>query len=97
MTLIEDAHCIFEQGLAEHDPVAVFLLTSGAYAKPGELTRLEQHFPETAAYIKKIERESGCPWRWEEAPPRRLSDEVGTLEDEFQPLCTSCNVRGRGA
>lgn len=68
----------------------------GAYAKPGELARLEQHFPETAEYIKRIECESGCPWRWEEAPPRRLLDKVGTSKDEFQPLCTSCNARGRG-
>lgn len=68
----------------------------GAYAKPGELARLERCYPETAEYIKKIERESGCPWRWEEAPPRRLSDDVGHPE-EFQPLCTSCNAKGRAA
>ena len=69
----------------------------GAYAKPGEFARLEQHYPHVAARIRNLEIESGCPWRWEERPSRKLIDQSTTSEDEFMPLCTSCNARGRAA
>jgi len=68
----------------------------GAYAKPGELERLERHYPSTANRIRRLERESNCPWGWESGPDHQwaeLKRGQGTLG--FTPLCTSCVARGR--
>jgi hypothetical protein len=44
----------------------------GAYAREGELKRLEDHFPATAKVIADLEetvREIGFTWGWEDKPP----------------------------
>lgn len=68
----------------------------GAYAKPGELNTLEKHFPETAKYIRNLEKNAGCPWGWESGPDHQwveLKRGQGTLG--FTPLCSSCVIKGR--
>lgn len=45
----------------------------GAFAHPGELAEIENHFPDTAATIRELEREvraSGFDWGWEDRPTR---------------------------
>lgn len=68
----------------------------GAFATPGEFARLEQHYPEVADYIRRLEQESGCPWRWEERPSRHLIQSDAPGDDDLH-LCTSCVARGRAA
>jgi 3'-phosphoadenosine 5'-phosphosulfate sulfotransferase (PAPS reductase)/FAD synthetase len=69
----------------------------GAFAKPGEMARLEEFFPEVAAKIRDLERRSNCPWGWEGQPPRHLVNEVEAEPEEPLMLCTSCIVRGKAA
>ena len=66
----------------------------GAYARPGELAKLELAFPETAAYIRKLEKDSKCPWGWEGHPSRAMS-EVFHADDDDMPLCTNCISKAR--
>lgn len=68
----------------------------GAFAKPGELNRIRQHYPDVAARIRNLERKASCPWGWESGPDHQWSElqrGQGTLG--FTPLCTSCVSRGR--
>lgn len=68
----------------------------GAYAKPGELARLEQHYPDIAARLHRLKHESGCLWDWEHGPDAQWI-EAGRGQGSlgFTPLCTSCVSRGR--
>jgi 3'-phosphoadenosine 5'-phosphosulfate sulfotransferase (PAPS reductase)/FAD synthetase len=70
----------------------------GAFAKPGELARIESISAVNARYIRILQAEAhrcGHHWNWEERPPRSRhdarSDIVGAID--FQPLCASCNIR----
>jgi 3'-phosphoadenosine 5'-phosphosulfate sulfotransferase (PAPS reductase)/FAD synthetase len=70
----------------------------GAFAKPGELARVERCSPETGAYLRDLEgrvRAAGHNWGWEDGPPRKRrtarQEIAGALD--FQPFCTSCSVR----
>lgn len=68
----------------------------GAYAKPGELARLEQHYPDIAARLHRLKRESGCLWDWEHGPDAQWIEAgrgQGTIG--YTPLCTSCIAKGR--
>jgi 3'-phosphoadenosine 5'-phosphosulfate sulfotransferase (PAPS reductase)/FAD synthetase len=70
----------------------------GAFAKPGELRRIAQHYPAVAQRIRDLERVSGCPWGWESGPDHQwieVKRGQGTLG--LTPLCTSCVSRGRAA
>lgn len=70
----------------------------GAFAKPGELARLEAHYPEVAERIKCIERDSGCLWGWEEGPPAQwIEARRGQEAFDFHPLCSSCIAKGRAS
>jgi 3'-phosphoadenosine 5'-phosphosulfate sulfotransferase (PAPS reductase)/FAD synthetase len=80
----------------------------GAFAHPGELKEIELWFPETAAYIRDLEkkaRAAGFPWGWEEQPPQWWSDrkkaekhgQQDAFEEEalaeIQYLCVGCGKR----
>lgn len=68
----------------------------GAFAKPGELNRIRQHYPDIAERFDRLQRDSGCLWAWDERPGRdwiELNRGQGTLG--ITPLCTSCLYRGR--
>ena len=68
----------------------------GAYAKPGELARLEQFYPETAARIRNLEASSSCPWGWESGPDHQWMElQRGQGSLGFTPLCTSCVLKGK--
>ena len=70
----------------------------GAYAKPGELDRIAQHYPDIAKRLRDLQTESGCLWDWEHGPDHQWVEAgrgQGTLG--FTPLCTSCVTRGRAA
>ena len=41
----------------------------GAYAKPGELEKIDTCYPEVAERIRRIQDSVSHPWGWEEAPP----------------------------
>lgn len=42
----------------------------GAFARPGELEKIESCYPEVAAEIRAIEEKVDFPWGWEEGQPR---------------------------
>ena len=44
----------------------------GAYAKDGELEKIEQCYPEVAEKIRGIESKVDHPWGWEGAPPEMV-------------------------
>lgn len=68
----------------------------GAYAKPGELERIRKFYPETALKIEEIQRNSGCPWAWEEKPTAAQSRLMKDLvSSKNLHLCTSCISRGK--
>jgi 3'-phosphoadenosine 5'-phosphosulfate sulfotransferase (PAPS reductase)/FAD synthetase len=78
----------------EQSPVAALIHKSGeclcgAFARPGELEELEIWFPETAAYIRSLEREAtdlGKRYpRWGERPEQRARPAPGLL-------CSSCQL-----
>lgn len=76
----------------------------GAFAHPGELDEIGLWFPETAAYIRDLERrvrEAGHDWGWEDRPPRgrgrTMRDAAGRITAEKkQQLCTTCVHRQEG-
>jgi 3'-phosphoadenosine 5'-phosphosulfate sulfotransferase (PAPS reductase)/FAD synthetase len=71
----------------------------GAFAKPGELARIGEHYPETAARIRNLEEEvkdAGFPWGWEEEPPswwKKYINGQDFLDESFMPLCMGCTSR----
>lgn len=69
----------------------------GAFARPGELDEIEFFFPETAAYIRELEREvevAGIPaCRWGKRPPVVVEGQ-GALP--FTPLCVDCGSKRKG-
>lgn len=68
----------------------------GAYAKPGELDRLREFYPKTAAYIESIEESSNCPWGWEGKPTKAQAKMMRDMSDPGNmPLCTSCISKGK--
>lgn len=64
----------------------------GAYAHKGELERLRYHYPDVAKRLDDLKKKAGCPWHWDEHPPKGLSREERYKVD-FMPLCTGCISR----
>jgi len=63
----------------------------GAFAKPGQLALLEEHYPDAAAEIKRIEAKAYCPWGWEQQPDTQWFEALaGQGALPFSPLCTDC-------
>lgn len=64
----------------------------GAFARPGEMQELETWFPDTAAYLHRLEREAeergiiGCVWG--KRPDDVHPDQIRLLP--ILPLCSSC-------
>lgn len=95
MATYRQAHALPKNPVAENLGMSGECLC-GAYAKPGELARLREHYPDTAAKIEALERESSCPWGWESGPDHQWTElRRGQGSLGFTPLCASCVVRGR--
>lgn len=108
-----DCSTYMEREGIPRNPVKDYLHMSGeclcgAFAHPGELAEIELWYPETAAEIKRIERNvraAGFPWGWEEQPPAWWADrkkaEAAGQQDAFEEereaaieyLCTGCHKR----
>jgi 3'-phosphoadenosine 5'-phosphosulfate sulfotransferase (PAPS reductase)/FAD synthetase len=64
----------------------------GAFAHPGELAEIRESFPDTAAYIEKLQEEAaaaGVHAKWGTRPPgkrKQKSDMTGTM-------CWSCDAK----
>ncbi|GGO19700.1 phosphoadenosine phosphosulfate reductase family protein [Deinococcus humi] len=67
----------------------------GAYAKPGQLAAIEQHFPCMGRRLRDLEaktRAAGFPWGWEEGPPESWKREQmpDLFNTAFEFTCASC-------
>lgn len=74
----------------------------GCFAQADELPTLEIWYPETAAYIYWLQdrvKERGFPWGWGQSPPatwrawKQGQLFLPGMEQDFLPLCTSCDAR----
>lgn len=70
----------------------------GAYAKPGQLAAIEQHYPCMGARLRALQEQvaaAGFPWGWEEGPP--ASWKKTAMPDLFESVafeytCATCAV-----
>ncbi len=92
----DDLKRYMEQHQLQPNPVKLCLGMSGeclcgAFARPGELDRIREHYPETADRIEAIEQKviaAGHPWGWEDNVPgwysdKKRADKIGQT-DMFQ-------------
>lgn len=94
-------HYIRDNGL-NRNPVVDLLHSSGeclcgAYAHKGEKEEIREWFPEMAAYLDELERQTnvaGFPWGWEDAPPEWFyAIKNGQMSLPGMMLCSTCEVR----
>jgi len=88
----------------QRNPVSPLLGMSGeclcgAFAQPGELQRLDEHFPEVSNRIARLEAEAlvrGVHAVWDE-PPAEAEPVVAPFDpEEFcLSLCSGCELRGK--
>lgn len=69
----------------------------GAFAKPGELDRIRQHFPDVADRIEQIENQvinvdRHFGWGWEDKPPASYPGPFDPLSEVDRVLCTGCEA-----
>ncbi len=63
----------------------------GAFAQPGELVKIKEHYPEVAAQIEALQIEAkaaGKPCEWGARPK-----DPNQYEMPFMPLCSGCSYR----
>ena len=73
----------------------------GAYSKPGELARIEAHYPCVGRRLRDLQRrvqEVGFPWGWEDSPPDTWGrDPMPALFGEdsvaYNFTCATCERR----
>ncbi|GHG37707.1 hypothetical protein GCM10017784_35190 [Deinococcus indicus] len=73
----------------------------GAYAKPGQLAAIEEHYPCVGQRLRDLERrtaEAGFPWGWESGPPANWKNEpmphlYGGAAYEY--TCAGCALGGQ--